>query len=44
MTKLFWFAIMVTLCAGVVFARMNAAPEDSLPKVRENTLTPIEGR
>lgn len=38
MTRLFLFAIMVTLCAGVVFARMNVAPEDSFPKVRENNL------
>ncbi|HYM08877.1 MAG TPA: hypothetical protein VEU11_20160 [Terriglobales bacterium] len=38
MTRLFWFAIMLTLCAGVVFARINVAPKDSFPKVRENNL------
>ncbi len=37
-TRLFLFAIMLTLCAGAVFARMNVAAEDSLPNVRENNL------
>ncbi len=38
MTRLFWFAIMLTLCAGVGFARMNVAQEGSLSKVRDNNL------
>ncbi len=38
MTRLFLFAIMLTLCGSFGFARMNAAPQDSLPKLRENNL------